>query len=1204
MMINFIKNNIQSVCLTLFVILLSVPTQVKATHIIGGDITYRYIDNNNYEITLTLRRDCQFGQVPFDPIASIGVFQKQLDGSVTLYRELRIPLMVSDTVGNTIVSNCGFIGSEVCVQRTSYRDTITLDYSELGYILSYQRCCRNESLNNVDEPLNTGTTQWIEISKSALELQNSSPTFNSWPDVYICANQPLIFDHSATDIDGDSIVYSICTPYGGGDMINNTPRPPFPPDYYEINWKAPFSLQNMMGGTALKIDPRTGQITANPNLVGQFLIGICMSEYRNGQLISTVRRDFQYNVRVCSEPVVTDFDVKNDPCDSLQIIIENKTSNADHYEWNFNYPSTDPKYLSTLETPNFKYDSAGTYTIRLIGKSNFEACDSIVFRQVTVKPGTDVPDLNLISDHIKICQGQKVPLFTTPNHGNVYVWSPVQGLDLTDPNFPYIIGNESGIYTVTVTNPNKCSNVTTITVEVNLPTLPISITGPTDICGNEVKLIAFGGNDLFEWSLTPDFNNILANTPELNTIQDVATQTYFVRSVNADCGDSAQSITVTRRNINISYDKSTSVCKGTPSQLIFINHANDQTLIYTWNDPHIVSFDNNVLVIKTIDGDNEAYTIRGTVTNQYNCSEEVIISVNVNKVDPLTFDVKLRSCDDHTMCFEINGEYNGDVLWHFGSGLTIDTSTSTNPCFTYQKGGVYTVFLTSQEKNCPFDTVKNLITVPNIGDQNVHINSTLNNCDKHEICFEIEGNYYGDITWNFGDTNTSNIQNPCHQYTTPGTYTVELTNNNPLCPFEKVSYQVVIDPIFELTPISDKVICEGEKVELAANSNDNTAVFQWLDDSGKILGTGSTLILMPMTATNITLKAVNSKGCTDSIQVKISIFKFDYTVSLSSVICPNEEYQIKINIANPENYTYEWKPSELIVLGGNTHQPLVMAQNGKEISVIITDKTTGCNETKVITPTIEAPVVYDFVGQLCNNQASDLTINVTNPDNYTYQWSPTNVIISGGNTAHPVVKATPGQELTVVVTNKITGCAEILKYTPVVLPGLTVEFDNPNIEISQGKDVIIYIKNPVSGGTYSWSNGEEGTSIQVEPTNTTTYTVTVTDTNGCTGLGTITVNVRTVSCTDKDEYLPNAFSPNGDKINDTLYVKSNVITEMTLVIYNRWGQEMFTSYKIDDGWDGKKDDQPCAPDSYAYYLRGTCINGDKFIKKGNVSILK
>ncbi|HQV98146.1 MAG TPA: hypothetical protein PLE29_10810, partial [Saprospiraceae bacterium] len=191
-MIKLIQNKIKSIWLFAIVIFTVMPSAVDATHIIGGDMTYRNLGNNKYEVTLTLRRDCQLGQVSFDSRASIGIFGKDSDGEYTLLNEVRIPFMASDTVGNTIVSSCGFIGSEVCVQRTSYRDTITLDFRTGGYILSYQRCCRNGSLNNVVDPLETGTTQWIEVSEFALQEGNSSPTFNNWPDVYICANQPLV----------------------------------------------------------------------------------------------------------------------------------------------------------------------------------------------------------------------------------------------------------------------------------------------------------------------------------------------------------------------------------------------------------------------------------------------------------------------------------------------------------------------------------------------------------------------------------------------------------------------------------------------------------------------------------------------------------------------------------------------------------------------------------------------------------------------------------------------------------------------------------------------------------------------------------------------------------------------------------------------------------------------------------------------------
>ncbi|MGB4959567.1 MAG: hypothetical protein WBO36_08830, partial [Saprospiraceae bacterium] len=199
--------------------------QVHATHIIGGDITYRSLGNNIYEISLALRRDCQLGQVDFDPMASIGIF-----GSDNQFlKEKRLLFMAADTVGNTIISDCGFVGSNVCVQRTTYRDTVSLPFRAGGYILAYQRCCRNSSLSNVVLPLESGSTEWIHVTERAMLIGNSTPTFNNWPDVYICANKPLVFDHSATDIDGDSLVYKTCVPFDGASFFDPQPQPPTRP---------------------------------------------------------------------------------------------------------------------------------------------------------------------------------------------------------------------------------------------------------------------------------------------------------------------------------------------------------------------------------------------------------------------------------------------------------------------------------------------------------------------------------------------------------------------------------------------------------------------------------------------------------------------------------------------------------------------------------------------------------------------------------------------------------------------------------------------------------------------------------------------------------------------------------------------------------------------------------------------------------------
>jgi gliding motility-associated-like protein len=116
--------------------------------------------------------------------------------------------------------------------------------------------------------------------------------------------------------------------------------------------------------------------------------------------------------------------------------------------------------------------------------------------------------------------------------------------------------------------------------------------------------------------------------------------------------------------------------------------------------------------------------------------------------------------------------------------------------------------------------------------------------------------------------------------------------------------------------------------------------------------------------------------------------------------------------------------------------------------------------------------------------------------------------------------------------------------------------------------------------------------------------VTVTDEMGCTATDMITIFVRQPVCDETDVFLPSAFSPNGDGVNDVLYVRSNFIDEMEILIYDRWGEQVFASKDQSIGWDGTYKGKTLAPDVYAYTLRVLCINQAEYTVRRNVSLMK
>lgn len=349
-------------------------TEANATHIVGGEITYKCLGNNQYEITLIVYRDCYTGIPPFDNPASIAVF----DQNWTLKTHLLIPLdpASNDTLPIILNDPCLTVPPDVCAHGTTYKAIVNLPKIPGGYHLVYQRCCRNQLIRNIIRPLRTGITIINTITEEALDACNTSAVFNEWPPVAICIHQPIDFDHSATDADGDSLVYRLCTPLHGADSLDPIPQPPYKGPYKEVDWKSPYNLDDMLGGQPLTINPVTGFMTGVPNLLGNFVVGVCVDEYRNDTLLSTTRRDFQYNVSDCGQPLAAFF-VPEVVCDTLSIKFLNQGLINHSYQWFFDWGG-DTTLTSKDYSPTWTFPDTGYYTVALIAQSKPECRDTLL----------------------------------------------------------------------------------------------------------------------------------------------------------------------------------------------------------------------------------------------------------------------------------------------------------------------------------------------------------------------------------------------------------------------------------------------------------------------------------------------------------------------------------------------------------------------------------------------------------------------------------------------------------------------------------------------------------------------------------------------------------------------------------------------------------------------------------------------------------
>lgn len=1101
---------------------------VQASHIVGGDLTYRCLGNNMYEIRLTVRRDCFLGDpdAQFDDPASIG-FYDGVSGQFLSFlgtMGLLINYNEDDTLNEILVSDCSVVAGDVCVHTTTYVSTIFLPFRASGYTMAYQRCCRNMSINNIVDPDDTGMTLVAELSALAQSECNSSPQFGEYPPIYTCVNKPIMFDHSADDPEADSLVYELCVPYSGATRNSPRPQPPSLPLNEPVVYRPPYSLSNLMGGVPLQIDPNTGILTGTPNTVGQFVIGICVKAYKNGQLTGTTRRDFQYNVRMCRDVPVAQFNAPPLDCDDLSVTFDNQSLLADNYTWIFGYPGGP---TSTEFEPTFTFPAEGFYNVALIASDSLGFCYDTLIRQIGVFNSQIVADFDW---DVSRCDEDAIVLNATDLSSGFH------------PDYP------------------ACTFEWLLTVDGNV--YPSSQQNPTfevDIDGSASALLCF-----------------------------------VVTSCNGCTATACRSFQLNEIVIDFN-PLSDSMCFGDTVQLLV---GANPDFTYTFS-PDIVFGNFEISPVSSTD-------INVTVTDGL-CEVTATTHVEVQQLPNLAFDF---DPDCRTLQVVFDNNTTGGVLyeWDFGTPPPGNTSTDENPTFTFPGPGQYTVTLSSRD-GCDV-SISQVVTANNITED---IDDQTVNCFEPSVALNPDFDPSLNYVWApAGTLDNPNSGNPLASPLDDTEYCVTITTPGlEDCPVIEC-IDVLVPDAFTVNAGSDITSCKLEEITLTATSNGNVT-YEWFLN-GQSVGTGPTYTLIPSVTEVYTVVATDTLGCTREDQVTVNVPPPTFIVTTNDDTTYCNVQTISLNASSINGVTFEWYNCVGDLIGNG--EIIEVTPGDPTCFVVIGTDPLGCQESDTVTLT---PTFFDLDisdgHSICLGETIDLSITDNNNQDLSYLWYPIESIKNGAVTATPTVMPMETTEYCSMVTNNTIGCidticttVEVNLFNPVVV---SITADRDSVTLTE--QVVLTVNQagpPTNSFVWSASNGENLTGINshiitVTPSSpSTTYTVTVTNEAGCTAVASYSIGVHDPACDDSDIFIPNAFTPNGDGINDMLFVRGNFISTMELHIYNRWGQEVFMTNNQAIGWDGKFEGKLLHPDVFGYYMEIGCPNQKTFFKKGNITILQ
>ncbi|OIN56849.1 gliding motility-associated C-terminal domain-containing protein [Arsenicibacter rosenii] len=489
-------------------LLLVLSLSARADHLVGGQVEMQDVGDRqgHFKVTITIYYETSAYGARFLAAEQGYVFRKRDNQPMFVFN-------TSETKARTRV----IYSNPVCASQSDQQVGIAFFDADIqldpdlyddpgGYYISYQTSARNERLNNIINPAETGFTFYLEfpaLKRSGSYQKNSSPHFEPINGELICVNQPFVFSFGGTDTDGDELRYSMVNPLNsktikGGNGLSGP--------YLSVDWLTGFSAEDAIPGMpSLRVDAKTGELSVTANRVGLFVFAINVEEFRNGVKIGEVHRDFQFQVIDCPAAAVlapkisisgySVTAVKASLCNGNSLTLVSETNPNWQYQWR-----RDGMNLSDATSSVLIVKEAGVYSVLVSLKNTCNQPKESL--KVTISL-IDTGNPFAIQKRGQLCANGGTVRLEVPQGGyDSFQWLR-DGNVLAGQTADFLLVNEPGQYALQALDlQSGCRNKSESLTISRSPVLTATLrpaSGRNELCPGEILLLEAGGGVRYQW---------------------------------------------------------------------------------------------------------------------------------------------------------------------------------------------------------------------------------------------------------------------------------------------------------------------------------------------------------------------------------------------------------------------------------------------------------------------------------------------------------------------------------------------------------------------------------------------------------------------------------------------------------------------------------------------------------------------------------